>query len=209
MYKYMNKFLCLIATAVASYAVNMFYNINHAFAVIWETGTACTMIRKSTWSTTYSHTYCNGMSCTGCNAYMTNGLRESMSTALPGWGFVSCGCQVVQVYASVRASCAFASYKATSWLPTPVYSSVACGSVKKCDGTTVEIRCNTASPAGYRSQTGACLCCPSMTETVLGSFNVYANYDATSSADCYMLGSFSDSTGLFVYTDDNRCYYAS
>lgn len=68
---------------------------------------------------------------------------------------------------------------------------------------------------------GSCACCPCFGndpkgESCLGSQNsapyasmikVVAAPGATSFLDCYMIGAAYDPTGLYEYTDTDKCYY--
>ena len=218
MNKYMNKFFCMIAATVASYAVNIVYNLHSAFAVVWETGTTCAPGSTTSWHTTYVHDNCSDMVHSTCSVWRwyTTGITQSKAAYLiaAGWQLVGCsgdnptGSAYGSGYGSARASCSYQSYERRPYQPKVDFRSLGCGSYKYCDDRLDEFHCNTAGNAGYISGLTGCNCCPG---AMLGdgSYNVYADYDAMAAADCYIVGTIKDETGLFQYTDDNRCYYAS
>ena len=57
--------------------------------------------------------------------------------------------------------------------------------------------------AGYQS----CVCCPGANEISGSSEQVSVNYSNYAVSDCYVVGNFADYSGLFEYTNDNKCYY--
>lgn len=212
MNKYMNKFFCMIAATVASYAVNIVYNLHSAFAVIWETGQDCGTFYVTRTNTMYLSTTCT-RSCSTAHFYL-NIITHSMERTLPsGYSRLGCTSYNSEYYyggwSSAGATCSYGSTELMYSRPNAVFKTFDCGTAKWCDGSGwVEVRCNTAGNAGYISGLTGCNCCPG---AMLGdgSYNVYADYDAMAAADCYIVGEIKDETGLFQYTDDNRCYYAS
>lgn len=222
MYKYMNKFFCMIAAAITSYAVNMVYNLSNALALTAPISCGTTMLTNYRGNICQSGNYwypTSGSKCGTGNNWRTHCPSEAYDAMHDSWvsGWTCSGTISNASYGYCSCS---QTYRSTiSAIPV----TGACGTQYWCgsgvSGTVKTVECNTGPfSAGYQAASGGlrqtlyCACCPKSPvdgEIGQGSYMVYANYDATSSAGCYVVGEFSDDTGLFEYTDDNRCYYAS
>lgn len=215
MYKYMNKFFCMIAAAITSYAVNMIYNITNSFAATYVCG--------QTTITTHTYNVCQSgnwwrpeMMGSRCGTNPSEWRSHCPSVAydsvynswVSGW---TCSGTIYNGTESGLCDCWY-TYGAQIYASTSVG---VCGTMHICSGTVRSAECNTGPyNAGYivGGNVRTCACCP--TSPVDGvptqnSLTVLSMYNATSAAECYIVGDFSDDTGLFEYTDDNRCYYAS
>ena len=219
MYKYMNKFFCMIAAAITSYAVNMVYVLDNALGIT----VTCPSVRTT--SVSYNTATCKSGSWWRPDLpYGKCGTGAEWENHCASYGRAGWSC-TGSVYSMEPATgwCTCSSTYIGYTTPNAIPVTGACGTQYWCGsgstGTVKTVECNTGPfSAGYQAASGGlrrtlyCACCPKSPvdgEIGQGSYMVYANYDATSSAGCYVVGEFSDDTGLFEYTDDNRCYYAS
>ncbi len=92
-------------------------------------------------------------------------------------------------------------------------SSASTGILGSIDNNSIRTAyCNTTGSAGYRSYNGAnqtCVCCPRGDFISESSKSIFSNYNAAAVSDCYITGIFADETGVFEYTNEDKCYYAS
>lgn len=213
---FINRLCCLAAATASAYFANMIYELNTAFA--WESPT-CRPIGTSSCQTSIRYGQCFGHStCTAVDA----AIRSIDTTPPSGYMFGGCTGEVVQMYYSVRASCGFVSCGRVSVYPTMVEREAGCGMAKVCNGTVEELSCYTAPTgsapvAGWHKpnptgQATWCTCCSyfnasAMAPASLISVQIRSIYGAAAASDCYMVGTFRDESGLFEFTDDNRCYY--
>ena len=139
---------------------------------------------------------------------------RSLCPVTPGVGGWSCTGYIYSNYQTGSCICSSATRSTYS----PRYAA--------SDGYGTTWYCNNASdiPSGvvcnsdaYATEVGGiqkryvCSRCPSYVYAAdeSGTMHIMATYMATAAAGCYVVGEIQDETGLFEYTDDNRCYYAS
>ena len=210
--KYISKFYFLVAAMATSTIVNMIYNINKAFAdvptlvpcpmagssTVMEFNTSSCGSRDGWWYPGYaSGSRCgSGNAWTGfCASYGRAGWSCTGSVQ-SGWnesGYCKCSSSFITYFDGGAAAAV----------------GIDCGVAYSCEGVgVVSVACNTADTPGYKSGTAACVCCPKITDAG-NNFKLYSAYNASAASDCYVVGTLQDETGLYQYTDDNRCYYAS
>ena len=216
MYKYMNKFFCFLTAMLTSVVVNLFYQLENAFALTPGPDRVCNTV-----STVYHNNICQY----GSYWYPNSGSK--CGTAISSWshckeygrGGWSCKGSVVN---ASYAYCNCSSLSYVTYQPLPKAEACGtkwyCGSESASDFSIVYVECNTGpNNAGYSTIAGGilatldCACCPSASDLPWdqGSGGVYSAYDAGAASDCYIMGTLRDSTGLYQYTDENKCYYAS
>lgn len=225
---YFNRFYCMMAAIVTSYFVNMMYNINSALAAFTcPDGTACQTVSNS-WNCaivngsfrgtmypysggSYSTELGNGGG--SCNYISAASVLKGMVPS----GYTLAGCHsdgAGGVAHSGRAECSYKSCYAAPVSPTT--KTVNCGVVTMCGTSTATASCSQSGRVGFLTNGGkGCACCPTPTGAAdyrphgSSTVNVYAIYNAAAISSCYLVGNFEDETGVFQFTDDNRCYYAS
>ena len=216
MNKYLNKFFCMISAAIASYAVNMMYKMNSAFAVTYNCGSSI-------------YTDYNNNTCQSGNWWYpgsrcgSNSDWKSFCRAVDIWGSTIDGWTCTGTVANSTYGYCDCWNVATSYI-TAVTSAVQCGTHYICRSSAgnpervVAIECNTGpNNAGYESYSldsnkqrhNFCACCPSGSDlTAAGNgFSVYANVGAQSATGCYVVGELKDTSGLYKYTNTDKCYY--
>jgi len=217
-----------MAAIVTSYFVNMMYNINAAFAAISCPDSSSCQTVSNSWNchfvngvfygTMYPHTGGNystnlGSDGTSCNYQSAANVLRTMVPS----GYTLVGCysdNAGGIAISGRAEC---SYKSCYAVPVyPGIKSVNCGVVTTCGASTVTASCNQSGRVGFLINNGkGCECCPEATGAAdyrphgSSTVNVFAIYNAAAASSCYIVGEFEDDFGIFSFTDDNRCYYAS
>ena len=214
MSRYIDRLLYLLAAVSTSTIANLIYSVENAFAL-----SPTTSICRST-STVYDRNYCQP----GSYWYPTWGskcgteITSSIHCKQYGKGGWSCSGRIIDAHSAycICSSTAYSSY-------APVQQAQQCGTRWVCGSentpsfSVVSVKCNTGpGNAGYKSLAGGiiatwiCACCPGANVPWgQGSGNVYANYDAEAASECYIMGQLMDPSGLYEYTDDNKCYYAS
>lgn len=210
----MNRFFCLMAAMATSTFVNMIYNISNAIAnpvpICPNSGssTVYSIVSESCNSVAgYWYPNHSGSKC-GTNPY------EWTSHCKGSYGRLGWNCSgYINGNNGGSGACVCSSSYVTYFGGGPASERIdTCGTAYVCDnGSIIDVACNDGivqtGSAGYEGPSG-CICCPAVSTALGGSFNIYANYDATAATGCYVVGYIQDETGLYQYTDDNKCYYA-
>lgn len=202
-----------MAAMATSTFVNMIYNISNAIAnpvpicpsagssTVYSYNSATCNSRDGWWYPSYS----GGSRC---------GSGNNWTSFCASYGRIGWSCRGSIDSYTPSGYCVCSSSYVTYFGGGPAKEQVGdCGTAYVCDnGSVIDVVCNDGvmqrGSAGYESPSG-CICCPAVSDALGGSWNIYANYDATAAAECYVVGYIQDETGLYQYTDDNRCYYAS
>lgn len=229
--QYLNRLYCMMAAMVTSYVVNMMYQINSAFAYTCNPVPVTETKNWASWN-------CNKVPGSAATAtiYRSDGVTQATNlgivngtcdyaaagnalnnnTYLPGLTAFNCYSDNAgdSQGSSGRASCYYGTYAQVT--PDAFLVTESCGVHTVCDRSTVAASCFTGgNRAGYLVNTKKCACCPQATGSAnysvvsSGTSNILSIYNAAAIGSCYLIGKFQDTTGLFEFTDSNRCYYGS
>ena len=220
-----NNFMYMIAAVFVS---NLVYFFGNTVAHAWFVASSCTYAffqTRSVGSTYYIYdrsacdSYCDkmyGIGATGrLNVPSCYCSTTTVATGRGIWEFVG-------IPYGTRLECEV-EYKrnadAATFATETMYGTVSCA-VDAYTGSSTAMAFD-VNKGTYDKIISSCIGCPCaggqpMYESCLGSQNsapgsymmrVSANRGATSAAGCYVVGNAYDPTGLYEYTDTDKCYY--
>lgn len=195
----------------AMMTANIVYIIDALQNTAIAAGETCQQVKYTTW---IAGSYLAN-DAADCQTHCTNMFGAD---AAGSWGSAS---------DTHRCTCKISGYKTYTVDAAAIYQQ--CGIQYWCGSgstaTFVGASCYTDGWAGYAVNTGgiretlSCACCPGAGtggqvnselgpgETAAGSLFVRSTPNAMSASDCYIVGNVADETGLFEYTDANKCNY--